>query len=465
MMTVRAFRCVCAGISNTPRRRFAAQPMPMLKRAIGPVMIWGLLCVMLSAVGVLSTRNAVRAGRSSAADITADPRVRQALAKLAGEAPSVTEEQIRIAEIPAPTFRESLRGTHLAKLLADAGLKVHTDEAGNVIGERAGSAKGEFVLITAHLDTVFPAGTDVHVRRQGSKLWAPGISDNGAGLATLPVIARIMRETKLETRSSVLFVADVGEEGEGNLRGIRKLVEEYRKQLRYVIALDGASIDYVTTAALASRRVEITISGPGGHSWSDFGVPNPIDALARGIALFLKTPPPDSPRTTFNVGSIEGGTSVNSIPAKASIKVDLRSEAEPEILKLETALRRSIQSGMDEEMQAARDHGMAGGAGLSIGTKVLGLRPGGELPPNSPLLAAVQAADDYLGNRARMERSSTDANIPLSLGIPAIALGAGGNSGGAHSLQEWYDPTGREIGMQRLLLTLLQVAGLNPPTD
>ncbi|HYT06342.1 MAG TPA: M20/M25/M40 family metallo-hydrolase [Rugosimonospora sp.] len=442
-----------------------AKPMPMLKRAIGPVMIWGLLCVMLSAVGVLSTRNAVRAGRSSAADITADPRVRQALAKLASEAPSVTEEQIRIAEIPAPTFRESLRGTHLAKLLADAGLKVHTDEAGNVIGERAGSAKGEFVLITAHLDTVFPAGTDVHVRRQGSKLWAPGISDNGAGLATLPVIARIMRDTKLETRSSVLFVADVGEEGEGNLRGIRKLVEEYRKQLRYVIALDGASIDYVTTAALASRRVEITISGPGGHSWSDFGVPNPIDALARGIALFLKTPPPDSPRTTFNVGSIEGGTSVNSIPAKASIKVDLRSEAEPEILKLETALRRSIQSGMDEEMQAARDHGMAGGAGLSIGTKVLGLRPGGELPPNSPLLAAVQAADDYLGNRARMERSSTDANIPLSLGIPAIALGAGGNSGGAHSLQEWYDPTGREIGMQRLLLTLLQVAGLNPPTD
>ena len=439
--------------------------MPMLKRAIGPVMTWGLLCVMLSAVGVLSTRNAVRAGRSSAADITADPRVRQALAKLASEAPSVTEEQIRIAEIPAPTFRESLRGTHLAKLLADAGLKVHTDEAGNVIGERAGSAKGEFVLITAHLDTVFPAGTDVHVRRQGSKLWAPGISDNGAGLATLPAIARSMRETKLETRSSILFVADVGEEGEGNLRGIRKLVENYRKQLRYVIALDGASIDYVTTAALASRRVEITISGPGGHSWSDFGVPNPIDALARGIALFLKAPPPDSPRTTFNVGSIEGGTSVNSIPAKASIKVDLRSEAEPEILKLETALRRAIQSGMDEEMQAARDHGAAGGAGLSIDTKVLGLRPGGELPPNSPLLAAVQAADDYLGNRARMERSSTDANIPLSLGIPAIALGAGGNSGGAHSLQEWYDPTGREIGMQRLLLTLLQVAGLNPPTD
>jgi di/tripeptidase len=232
-----------------------------------------------------------------------------------------------------------------------------------------------------------------------------------------------------------------------------------------VIALDGASIDYVTTAALASRRMEITIIGPGGHSWSDFGVPNPIDALARGIALFVKTPAPESPRTTFNIGSIEGGTSVNSIPATAAIKVDLRSEAEPEILKLETALRRSIQHGLDEEMQSARDRGAVSGASLSIDIKVLGVRPGGELAENSPLLAAVQKADDYLGNRARIERSSTDANIPLSLGIPAIAVGAGGSSGGAHSLKEWYDPTGREIGMQRLLLTLLQVAGLNPPTD
>src|ERR1700732_1154791 len=332
--------------------------MRILKLAGGPGMTWGLLCVMLSAMGVLSSRNVVRASRSSAADITADPRVRQALAKLASEAPSVTEEQIRITEIPAPSFRESLRGTHLAKLLSDAGLKVHTDQVGNVIGERAGSAKGEFVLITAHLDTVFRGGTDVRARREGSKLRAPGISDNGTGLATLPAIARIMRDTKLETRSSILFVADVGEEGEGNLRGIRKLVEDYRKQLRYVMALDGASNDYVTPAARASRRVEITISGPGGHSWSDFGVPNPIDALARGVALFVKTPAPESPRTTFNIGSIEGGTSVNSIPAKAVIKVDLRSEDEPEILKLEGSLRRSIQNGVDEEMQAARERGV-----------------------------------------------------------------------------------------------------------
>jgi tripeptide aminopeptidase len=433
--------------------------------AAGGVRLCGLLCVMLCALGMLTTRNAFRNAGASAAAITADPRVRQALAKLATEAASVTEEQIRITEIPAPGYHESARGEYLAKLLTDAGLKVHTDSVGNVIGERAGSSKGDIILITAHLDTVFPASTDVQVRREGNKLKAPGISDNGTGLATLPAMARIMRDTKLATRSSILFVADVGEEGEGNLRGVRKLIETYRKQLRYVIALDGASIDYVTTAALASRRVEVTITGSGGHSWSDFGAANPINALARGIALFLKTPAPDSPRTTYNVGMIEGGTSVNSIPAKAVIKVDLRSEAEPEISKLENALRRAIQAGADEEMQSARDHGMTDEARLSVDVKVLGLRPGGELPENSPLLSAVQSADDYLGNRARIERSSTDANIPLSLGIPAIALGAGGTSGGAHSLDEWYDPTGREIGMQRVLLTILQVAGLNPPTD
>src|SRR5579864_2454853 len=177
--------------------------MRILKVAGGPIVTWSLLCVMLSAVGVLS-RNTVRSGRSSAADITADPRVRQALAELVSEAPSVTEEQIRITEIAAPSFRESLRGTHLAKLLSDAGLKVHTDQVGNVIGERAGSAKGEFVLITAHLDTVFPAGTDVRVRREGGKLRAPGISDNGTGLATLSALARIMRDSKLAAPFSSL---------------------------------------------------------------------------------------------------------------------------------------------------------------------------------------------------------------------------------------------------------------------
>jgi tripeptide aminopeptidase len=318
-------------------------------------------------------------------------------------------------------------------------------------------------MMTAHMDTVFPAGTNVTVKREGGRLLAPGISDNGTGLAALAVITRALREAKIKTNNTILFVADVGEEGEGNLRGMRALVDTYKKRLKYVIALDGSATEYVTTAALASRRVEITITGPGGHSWSDFGVPNPIHALGRGIARFVAARVPESPRTSFNIGEIEGGTSVNSIPSRAQMKVDLRSESETELAKLETFLRDSIQSGIDEEIAGARDRGMAGGSStLDLKINVLGVRPAGDLPDNSPLLAALLAADTRLGNRSRRERSSTDANIPLSLGIPAISLGAGGRSGGAHTTEEWYDPTNRELGLQRVALTLLAVAGLEP---
>jgi acetylornithine deacetylase/succinyl-diaminopimelate desuccinylase-like protein len=209
--------------------------------------------------------------------------------------------------------------------------------------------------------------------------------------------------------------------------------------------------------------VEITVTGPGGHSWSDFGTPNPIHALGRGIARFVTARVPESPRTSFNIGEIEGGTSVNSIPSRAVMKVDLRSESETELAKLEGFLRDSIQSGIEEEMSAARDRGMAGGSNtLEWKTNVLGIRPAGELPENSPLLASLLAADTRLGNRSRRERSSTDANIPLSLGIHAISVGAGGRSGGAHTLEEWYDPSGREMGLQRIALTVLGVAGLEP---
>jgi tripeptide aminopeptidase len=207
--------------------------------------------------------------------------------------------------------------------------------------------------------------------------------------------------------------------------------------------------------------VEISISGPGGHSWSDFGVPNPIHALGRGIAHFVVARVPEFPRTSFNVGEIQGGTSVNSIPSSALMKVDLRSESETELAKLEGLLRDAVRTGIDEEMSAARERGMAGSTTLlDLKISVLGVRPAGELPENSPLLAALLAADSRLGNNSRRERSSTDANIPLSLGIAAISVGAGGRSGGAHTPEEWYDPTGRELGLQRVALTTLAVAGI-----
>ena len=400
--------------------------------------------------------------KAAASDTPTDPRITRVLEILRGSANATTEEQIRITEIPAPPFQESVRAAYMKKVLASTGLRVEMDDTGNVIGEWPGSSP-DIVMLTAHLDTVFPAGTDVHVKREGGRLLAPGISDNGTGLAALVALSKAFREAKIKTNKTILFVADVGEEGEGNLRGMRALVEAYKKRLKYVLALDGSATEYVTTAALASRRVEITITGPGGHSWSDFGAPNPIHALGRGIARFVTARVPESPRTSFNIGEIEGGTSVNSIPSSAHMKVDLRSESETELAALEGLLRDAVKAGIDEEMSAARERGMAGSANLlNLKINVLGVRPAGELPENSPLLAALLAADNQLGNRSRRERSSTDANIPLSVGIHAISLGAGGRSGGAHTLEEWYDPAGRELGLQRVALTVLGVAGLEP---
>jgi di/tripeptidase len=238
---------------------------------------------------------------------------------------------------------------------------------------------------------------------------------------------------------------------------MRALVETYKPRLRAVIVLDGSSTEHVTTKALASRRLEAAITGPGGHSWSDFGMPNPINALVRSSVRFINTKVPATPRTTFNLGQIEGGTSVNSIPFEAKLKVDIRSESEDELVRLEAALRECVAAGVRDEMESARDRSKGK---LEWKVELLGSRPGGELPADSMLLAALRSADDYLGNQSRIERSSTDANIPLSQGIDAISIGAGGNGGGAHSLQEWYEPAGREMGLKRALLTLLGVSGV-----
>jgi acetylornithine deacetylase/succinyl-diaminopimelate desuccinylase-like protein len=425
----------------------------------------GLLSCILLAMAAASAQTVAHRDRAALHPLAADPRVVRALEWLTNNVGWVTDEQIRITEIPAPPFHEASRAAYSRKLLAGAGLHVRIDELGNVIGERPGAQANEVVMLVAHLDTVFPAGTDVHVRREGWRLLAPGISDNGTGLAALVAVGRALHESKLKTQRTILFVADVGEEGEGNLRGMRKLVEAYRSRLRYVIALDGSTTDHVTTSALASRRIEVAVTGPGGHSWSDFGMPNPIHALSRGIVRFLKVRVPADPRTAYNIGEIEGGTSVNSIPSRAGIKVDLRSESETELDRLEAALHEAVQAGVDGEMSASRERGASSrGANAKLEVKfgVLGVRPGGQLPENSPLLAALHDADRFVGNRSREERSSTDANIPLSLGIQAISIGAGGNAGGAHSLSEWYDPSGREMGLQRVLLTLLGVAGVEP---
>jgi tripeptide aminopeptidase len=387
--------------------------------------------------------------------IAQDKRVAKAMAWLDKNTDWITDQQVAITEIPAPEFAEKERGAYVAKVLAANGLTVQTDSVGNVIGEREGATEKDVVLVVAHLDTVFPADTLVHVKRVQGRLEAPGISDDGAGLAAIVGLARAMDQAKLKTQATVVLCADVGEEGEGNLRGIRELLSTYKGRLRAVIALDGAATDYVTTVALGSRRLEVSIEGPGGHSWSDFGMPNPITALARGIVRFSRTPVPEDPRTTFNFGVISGGNSVNSIPTEADVKVDLRSEDETELSRLESELRKAFADAVGEEMAAASE-----GSPLKLKISVIGVRPAGKIAEDSPLLVAIENADRYLGNRSRLERSSTDANLPLSQGIPAIAIGGGGQGGGSHSLDEWYDPAGRELGLKRALLTILAVAGV-----
>jgi len=399
-----------------------------------------------------------RATDDSIEKLARDSRCARALDWIDKNSDWVTQQQIRLTEIPAPEFGEAPRGEFLKKLLEAAELKVHTDKSGNVVGTRPGSDAKSVVLLVAHLDTVFPAGTDVSVKNNGARLEAPGISDNGAGLAALAGLSRALAESRIRTTKTIVIAGDVGEEGEGNLRGVRALVEAYGARLSAVIAVDGASTDHITTQGIASRRFEVSITGPGGHSWSDFGAPNPITALSRGIVKFSSVHIPDEPRSSYNFGLIEGGTSINSIPARAAVKIDLRSEEDAELNRMETALRDAMQAGLREE--AAANH--AANDLLQVSFRALGARPAGKIPDDAPLVETIRNVDRFLGNRSRLERSSTDANIPLSQGIPAVALGGGGKGSGSHTLSEWYDSTGRELGLKRLLLITLALAGVQP---
>jgi acetylornithine deacetylase/succinyl-diaminopimelate desuccinylase-like protein len=397
-----------------------------------------------------------RATDDSISKLAQDPACLRGLSWIDKNADWVTEQQIHLTEIPAPEFGEARRGEALKALFALSGFDVHTDQTGNVIAERPGSDAKSVVLFVAHLDTVFPAGTDVRVKRERDRLIAPGISDNGAGLAAIAGLARALAESRIRTERTVVLSGDVGEEGEGNLRGIRALVEDYGSRLSAVIAVDGPSAEYITNQAIASRRLEAVVTGPGGHSWSDFGIANPITALARGMVRFAATPIPEDPRTTYNFGVVEGGTSVNAIPSRASVKIDLRSEDESELARLEASLRQAMQSGVNEELAATHSSNNM----LQLSFRSLGMRPAGKLPDDSPLVTTIRDVDSFLGNRSRLERSSTDANIPLSLGIPALALGGGGKGGGSHTPEEWFDPTGRELGLKRLFLAAVALAGI-----
>jgi acetylornithine deacetylase/succinyl-diaminopimelate desuccinylase-like protein len=387
-------------------------------------------------------------------------RVRRAFRFFEEQAEAVTREHARICAIPAPPFGEGERAEFVRARLIECGLDdASIDSEGNCVALRRGRAQGPLLILSAHLDTVFPVGTDCAVRRDASGLMrAPGIADDGCGLAALVALARALEECEIETKGSLLFVGTVGEEGEGDLRGVRHLLTagEWAGRADAFISIDGPGLERITHAALASRRYRVSCRGAGGHSWGDFGVPNPVHALGRAVARLAAYPAPKRPRTTFNVGRIEGGTGVNVIPREASMDVDLRSESAVELGRLDAFFRRAAREAAEDETAARH----AGTPPLELEVKLIGDRPGGETSPEQPLVRLALEATRALGSRPYLDCSSTDSNIAISRGLPAVTIGAGGTSGNTHTLDEWYDPRGRDLGLKRALLVALGTVGI-----
>jgi tripeptide aminopeptidase len=393
-------------------------------------------------------------------DLLHGPEVQEAFLFFEREAEAITEEHIAICSIPASPFAEHERAEYLLNKFVAIGLsEVTLDEIGNCVGFFEGASRRPLMVVSAHLDTVFAKGTDFTVKKQQQRFLAPGISDDGCGLAALMAIARALLTVRVHTLGSILFVGTVGEEGEGNLRGVRHLFCEgsWAGSIDSFLSFDGPGVDRITNRALGSRRYRVKLNGTGGHSWGDFGIPNPVHALGRAIARLTSYPLPKDPRTTFNIGTIQGGTSINAIPGEASMDVDLRSADDVELKRLDAYFRRAIHDAVQQENGLRRP----GDAPLILSLDLVGDRPSGLTPLTSPLVEIAIAATRAIGVEPQMELSSTDSNLPISLGIPAITFGAGGVAGGSHTLDEWYEPLNRDKGLKRGLLTILANVGVN----
>jgi acetylornithine deacetylase/succinyl-diaminopimelate desuccinylase-like protein len=384
-------------------------------------------------------------------DLAGHRGVRECLQWFTREKQWINEIHLQLCRIPSPTFLEQERSAWFADQFRALGWDTQIDRAGNAI---AIDGDGPYVALTAHLDTVLaPRGKDDIRAEADGRFYGPGVSDNGAGLAALLAIARAWKSSPNlpEFPCGLLLAANVGEEGEGNLLGMRHICKQANgaRRIEAFLVIDGANTDHITTRALGSRRFEVLFTGPGGHSWSDYGVANPLHALCRAVALFSETKLDGGPKSATNVGLIEGGSSINSIAQTARAKVDIRSESNARLDELVDVLGAVVERARDIENQRAAT------GRVTVKLREIGSRPAASLPDQSPILQYVRAVDAHLGIRSHLDTSSTDANIPLSLGIPAVAIGAGGSGGGAHTSQEWYRPEARDLGLKRILLTLL----------
>lgn len=366
-----------------------------------------------------------------------------------------TSEQIAITEIPAPTFDEAARGTDYKRRLIGYGLQnVTTDSKGNVFGIRKGSGNGPRLVVCAHLDTVFPEGTELKAKQKDGRIYAPGIADDGRGLASVLTLFRAFEKSGIHTVGDILFGATVGEEGLGDLNGVKALFEK-NKDIDGFISIEPGSPERITYLGTGSRRYHVTYTGPGGHSFGDFGKPSSIHALGRAIAGISDIETPEEPKTTFTVGTINGGTSVNTISAKAEMLLDLRSVSPDALAELEEkALLIVREAASSENKRWDTD-------AIKVDIKLVGDRPAGSQPDDSIIVQAALASSSALGfNPVLNGPVSTDSNVPISLGIPAVTLGGGGAFGGCHTLEEYYEPAGAFKGVQKIFLTILGLVGV-----
>jgi acetylornithine deacetylase/succinyl-diaminopimelate desuccinylase-like protein len=396
--------------------------------------------------------------QATASDTAATHRaLAPAHARLAARDDAIVRSQIAVAQIAAPTGEEHERASWVTRRFHDCGLsEVHTDAAGNVIGRRAGTTRLSPVVICAHLDTVFPRSTDLSIRRDGDRLVGPGINDNGRGLAVMLALAAEIDGARVQTQRPIEFVATTGEEGIGDLRGAKHYFSGRGADTHAAVALDGAGDERVIHRALGSRRFRVSFHGPGGHSWAAFGAPNAVHAAAGAATRLASIHLPSAPRTTLSVGRIGGGLSVNSIPSSAWLEIDARSTSAAQLDDLERTVRRAAHAAADEE-NARRTLGTSP---LTVRIEPIGERPCGETPVEDDLVQQAIEATMLIGRQPDLALASTDANVPISQGIPAIAIGAGGRGGDAHTHAEWFDNLRGTLGVARALTIVTAAARL-----
>lgn len=395
--------------------------------------------------------------------LAAQRPIHAAFAWLHANPKTIMDWQVELVTIPAPPHGERERAEWLAQRFTHAGLtNVEIDAAGNALGllpavDLPADSTGPVILLSAHIDTVFPAGTPLHPILDGDRLQAPGSSDNAAGVAGMLAVVSALRYASVTLPVPLMILGNVGEEGEGDLRGVRHIYEHSPLAGRIAahIVLDGPGADSAVTQALGSRRYQVSITGPGGHSFTDAGTPNPIAALSTALAALAETPLPIEPRTTLNLGTIRGGISVNSIPESAQANIDFRSTDPNQLLRLEVALHRAVEDAVAHWNEKSKSFGGGSRSRLSFAVSKIGDRPAAQLPDDSPLLATLRAVDRHLGLRTDLRLGSTDANIPLALGVPSLSIGAGGDGGAAHTLHEWYSARDRDLALKRVLLLTL----------